>query len=434
MSDKVIIYQMLPRLWGDGRLSSCDESLAAYLKSLGVDYLWLTGIPRHASGEDFVKGNPGSPYAISDWYDINSYLAANPDRRMQEFDSVLERMHAAGLKVLIDFIPNHTARNYKGKLCLYDWCDGDWTDTLKVDWSKPETPEEMLKILRFWAAKGVDGFRCDMVELVPSDALGRVVKALKREFPGLLFVAEVYGKDNYARYIQEAGFDLLYDKSGTYDILRGINGGSRQAWELSCNWQSLGTMQGNMLNFLENHDEQRIASAQFAGSADKTWAATAFQLLFNDASYMLYFGQEVGEDAAEGAEGRTSIFNWSKPRMISDLYAELHGTAPLPAAEKALLSRYRELLVLSRKEVFRSGANWDLCYCNGLTRGFDSGRHFVFARYNVDEAWLVFCNFSSSRACVGVALPEEFRNAAKITAEECLVDVPPLGYSICKCK
>ena len=215
MVGKSTIYQVLTRLWGDGKFSSWDLASFDYAKSLGTKYIWYTGIPRHASGEPFVKGHPGSPYAISDWYDVNPYLALQPSDRMREFEDLVARTHAAGLKCIIDYIPNHVACNYKGKLGLYDFCDGNWTDTLKVNWTDPATPREMASILRFWASKGVDGFRCDMVELVPAEALGSVIESVRRDFPGLLFVAEVYQHENYCRYLDVAGFDLLYDKSGT---------------------------------------------------------------------------------------------------------------------------------------------------------------------------------------------------------------------------
>ena len=434
MNGKCTIYQLLPRLWGDGKFSSCDEALMLYLNSLGVDYLWLTGIPRHSSGAPFVKGDPGSPYAVCDWYDVNPYMADDQVKRMEEFDALIGRIHAAGLKCIIDFIPNHVGCDYKGDLVVHDYCDGDWTDTLKVDWSASRTEEEYLKVLRFWASRGVDGFRCDMVELVPSDALGRVVKAVKREFPGLLFVAEVYGRENYRRYLDEAGMDLLYDKSGSYDILRGILAGERSARELSGNWQWLGDIQPNMLNFLENHDEQRVASPWFTGNANAVWGALAFDMLFNEASFMLYAGQEVGEDASEGHEGRTSIFSWCKPKGLNDLYLYVRAGEELPAARRELLSRYRELLTLARRPVFLSGHNWDLCYCCGAASGFNPDRHFVFMRYDDDSAWLVFCNLSAERASVLIPLPGELISAAGLSLSEVPVEAPAHGYAMVRCR
>lgn len=406
---KKIIYQILPRLWGKGVMNSCDEATLAYLRSLGVDYVWYTGIPRHASGENFVKGDPGCPYAVSDWFDVNPYLADNQDERMAEFSSLVGRTHDAGLGVLMDYIPNHVARDYEGDIVHFDYCDGDWTDTYKNNWDDPRTFEAMRRILLHWASMGVDGFRCDMVELVDPGKLGRLIEAVKSEYPELVFVAEVYGKDNYRRYL-DAGFDILYDKCGQYDALDAICRYGQSAESLSWNWQSLGDMQPRMLNFLENHDELRLASKQFLGSPARAYAALAFSMLFNDAWFMLYAGQETGEDASESSDGRTSIFNWCHPRMLGDLCAFLHGEKELDAQEAAVLARYRQLLDLAKLPVFRSGKTWDLCYCNHASSGFDVKRHFAFLRYDDASRWLVVCNFSGSPADVTVAFPEDLKS------------------------
>ena len=430
MDGKSMIYQVLTRLWGDGKFASWDTASFDYVKSLGANYIWYTGIPRHASGEPFVKGDPGSPYAIADWYDVNPYLAARPSFRMREFEDMVARTHAAGLKCIIDFIPNHVACNYKGNLALHDFCDGDWTDTLKVNWSDPATPLEMARILRFWASKGVDGFRCDMVELVPAETLGSVIASVRSEFPGLLFVAEVYRQDNYSRYLDVAGFDLLYDKSGTYDILRGILAGQRSARELSWNWQWLGNRQSRMLNFLENHDEQRFASPWFAGNADAVWAALAFDLLFNDASFMLYAGQEVGEDASEGHEGRTSIFEWCHPAGLNAIHGYLADGSGLSRYRRHILHRYRELLALSARPAFASGFNWDLCYCQDAP--FDPDRHFAFVRWHSGQAYAVFCNFSNSEITLKLKLPTELLVISGINTKEAAVTAAPYDFSVIK--
>lgn len=404
---KHIIYQVLPRLWGDGKLSFWDSSSLRYVRSLGADMIWFTGIPRHATGKDFVKGDPGCPYSISDWMDVNPYLADDPSRRVEEFRELVSRSHSAGLKVLTDFIPNHVARDYEGPICHYDWCDGDWTDTLKNDWSRPETFAAMVDALRFWASLGVDGFRCDMVELVPADALGALIREVKKEYPPLLFVAEVYGKENYRRYASEVGFDLLYDKSGLYDKLRAVCCCGASAQELTWNWQWLGDLQPRMLNFLENHDEQRLASPEFIGDPSRGIAPLAFSLLFNTASFMLYFGQELGENAAEGASGRTSIFDIKVPASVARLTSDRCGEGSLLPEETRLLLRYRELLALACKRVFSEGNVWDLCYCNYDVPGFNADRHFAFARYDSSEAYVVFCNFSSEAASVELRIPPE---------------------------
>ncbi len=433
---KRIIYQTLPRLWGKGKFSDWDDASLDYLRSLGVDYVWYTGVPRHATGKDFVKGDPGSPYAITDWRDVNLYLADDPARRLEEFDALLARTHAAGMRVLIDYIPNHVAPDYEGRICRYDWCDGDWTDTRKNDWSSPDTRAEMLEILRFWAARGVDGFRCDMVELVPPDALRDLITAVKADYPSLLFVAEVYQKDNYRRYLDDVGFDLLYDKSGLYDTLRAICCHGASTRGITWNWQWLGDLQPRVLNFLENHDEQRLAAPEFLGAAAKGYAALACSLLFNTAPFMLYFGQEVGEDGIEGADGRTSIFNWSDPPELRELYRSLHGESELAPDEAAVLARYRELLAFAKRPAFAEGGTWDLMYCNENAPGFRPHRHFAFVRYAADEAWLVVCNFSDEPAAVRISLPPELRGACPIlpdyTTAYASATVAPWDASIIK--
>ncbi len=429
---KMIIYQALARLWGDSRLSSWDVPTLKYIRSLGADCLWLTGIPRHASGKPFVKGNPGCPYSISDWKDVNPYLADNPERRMEEFSALVERVHGEGLKLIVDYVPNHVARDYEGKIVHFDYCDADWTDTLKNDWSSPSTRREMLEVLRFWIGLGVDGFRCDMVELVPPDALGELISAVRRESPQTVFVAEVYGRQNYRKYIDEVGFDLLYDKSGLYDSLRAICAGTQSARAITWNWQSLGGLQGRMLNFLENHDEQRLASPFFLGDARRGYAALAVSLLFNDASFMLYFGQEAGENAGESDNGRTSIFDITHPATIGRLYQAVHGTGALLPSEAAVLARYRELLALASRPVFRCGANWDLCYCNCDSAGFDADRHFAFVRYDEGEAWLVFCNFSDvPLKGLRLVIPPELASVCGCASYATVGEAGPFDAAVC---
>lgn len=419
---KHIVYQVLPRLWGNGRFSAWNAASFRYLSSLGVDCIWFTGVPRHASGKPFVKGNPGCPYSISDWKDVNPYLADDPDNRMDEFEALVERCHKAGFKVLVDYIPNHVACDYEGDIRHFDYCDGDWTDTLKNDWSDPRTFEAMLDILSFWVSKGVDGFRCDMVELVPADALRGLIAALKSENPDLLFVAEVYGKENYPLYSETVGFDLLYDKSGMYDSLRAICCDGHTARSLTWNWQWLGPLQPRMINFLENHDEQRAASPEFLGSASRGYAALAASLLFNTASFLLYFGQEVGENAAEGCQGRTSIFNWCRPASIGRLVDSIESGKRLPKAEAEVLRRYRELLGYAGIDAFSRGNVWDLCYCNYGSRGFDADRHFAFLRYDEGSAWLVVCNFSDIPAEMDIVIPAEVQPACACTGRAVCVD------------
>ena len=422
MNNRLFIYQVLPRFWGNGKFSDWKSAAFNHVKSLGVNCIWYTGIVRHASGQYFVKGDPGSPYAISDYYDINPYLADNQDERQAEFDGLLKRTHNAGLKALIDFVPNHTACNYNdshGGIPHYDHCDYDWTDTLKIDYSQDETWTAMYGILHFWASRGVDGFRCDMVELVPVEFFSWVIGRLKEEFPSLVFVAEVYEKSNYRKYL-DAGFDLLYDKSGIYDSLRAILCDGASAEMITRNWQALGSMQSGMLNFLENHDEQRLASPAFLGSPEKAYAALAVSALFNDASFMLYAGQEVGENASASDNGRTSIFNWTKVDVMGR------------TRNNPVLKRYREILSYLSLPAFRNGFNWDLCYCNDASSGFDRHRHFAFLRYDDRSCWLVVCNLSNRQASMRIHIPGDAKKQCHPAKDDIDVEIGAFDATIVK--
>ena len=431
---KTLIYQMLPRLWGEGRMSSVDDATLDYLHGLGISHMWCTGIIRHSTGKPFVKGDAGSPYAISDYYDVNPYLADVPSRRISEFRSLVSRVHSHGLKLIIDFVPNHVGCDYSDKhggIPLCGWHDYDWTDTVKIDYSAPGTWEAMYGIVRFWASKGVDGFRCDMVELVPPEFMQWLIARIKEEFPEVIFIAEVYRKESYRKYIDEVRFDFLYDKSGLYDVLRDIMAGHGSARAITWNWQFLQDLQPHMLNFLENHDEQRLASRWFAGRPD-CFAALCASLMLNTAPFMLYFGQETGVDASEGHEGRTSIFNFARPESLQRLYSHVHGQASLTAEEAAVLAGYRSALQLAASPCVSEGLTFDLCYCQPADDGFDPDRHFAFLRHSDNVTMLLCCNFSDSEARLRIRIPEHAVDYLHLGTNPCPdglpITVPPRGY------
>ena len=490
---KTIIYQQLPRLWNNGKFSGIDAGSLQYWKGLGVDYLWYTGIIRHATAKadegctpshpQIVKGDAGSPYAIYDYYDVNPYLADDPGARMEEFEKLVERTHQAGMKVIIDFIPNHVSRDnvnfgkedntsvhwapendffyYPGQqLQLPEPYNGsgyyeypakasgnsfspapaltDWYETVKLNYCDFHTGtwDKMLHIVRFWASKGVDGFRCDMVELVPPQFMQWLIAKVKEEYPQTLFVAEVYEKEKYRLYVEEVGFDLLYDKSGLYDTLRAVTCSGTSAKEISWNWQFLGNLQPHMLNFLENHDEQRIASDFFCGNAKGGYAAMAVSLLLNTAPFMLYFGQEIGERGMDnepfsGINGRTSIFDWWTVASLQRLRKWIESPqAGLTTGERAVLERYQALLKLAKSPVFSNGATFDLCYYQEDGH-FDASRHFAFLRSDGGHTVLVVSNFGE-QADISVRIPAEALDYLKIKAIRTVytVTVPERDYCL----
>ena len=469
---KQLIYQLLPRLWGNGHFSGIDQASLDYMKNtLGMDWVWCTGVIRHATrlGEEpqkVVKGDAGSPYAITDYYDVNPYLADDPAARMQEFQALVDRIHDAGLKVIIDYVPNHVAREnvnfgtdddktvhwapendfyyYPGEaLRLPVDAHGyeefparasgnvftsaptvnDWYETVKLNYGETHTKtwDKMLDIVLFWAAKGVDGFRCDMVELVPPSFMTWLIASVKKKYPEVKFIAEVYEKEKYRLYAEHVGFDWLYDKSGLYDTLRAVSCNNASARGITGCWQSLGELQPRMLNFLENHDEQRLASDFFCGKPEAGYAALAVSLLLNDAPFMLYFGQECGErgmqaEGFSGRDGRTSIFDCCK-------------VPALEKPDKHVLARYSDILFWSKNPEFASGRTFDLCYCQGPS--FNPDRHYAFMRAEGDNGYLVVSNFGRTQE-ITLTIPPEALEYLGIKAgkTEYTVEVKENDYAL----
>lgn len=515
---KMIVYQMLPRLWGNqvkepvrngtlarngcGKFSAIDSPTLTWLKdNLHVTHIWYTGIIRHATTESFpglkasgqavVKGKAGSPYAVTDYFDVNPYLADNPDDRMAEFESLLNRTHASDLKAVIDFIPNHVSRDY-GKVGMsrkaisgdlgseddpsYHWKPAndfyyypgepltlpnggryyenpakasgncfspspvvnDWYETIRLNYCDFHTPtwDRMLEIVRYWCRKGVDGFRCDMVEMVPWQFMKWLIAAIKTEFPDVIFIAEVYQKDLYRLYIEEVGFDYLYDKSGLYDSLRAIAEHHGTARSITWNWQFLSDLQPRMLNFIENHDEVRFASDFFGGDPSKAASLLCAGALLNDSPYMIYFGQEIGERGMEaegfsGLDGRTTIFDWWSVGSLGRLFGHIHGNSEITENEKTTLSMYREILSLAASHFGEK--TFDLCYFNSRNDGFDPDKHFAFLRGGSGKATLFVCNYSEEDATVTVCVPTEaldFMGYKKTETLTLSVPVKGSGYSV----
>ena len=497
--DKIVIYQILTRLFanhtgvnvpngtlaqnGCAKFSHFTPRVLAEIKKLGTTHVWYTGVIEHATQTDYtrygigndhagiVKGKAGSPYAVRDYYDVDPDLADKPEKRMQEFEKLVARTHQAGLKMIIDFVPNHVARQYHsdvkpetdfGRNDRTDWhfspqnnfyyyphtpfapqfdvqgyCEcpakatgndcfspapsrNDWYETAKLNYGVdytgdhaghfdplPDTWIKMRDILLFWAAKQVDGFRCDMAEMVPVEFWQWVIGEVKRQFPQVVFVAEVYNPAQYRSYIHTGGFDYLYDKVGLYDTLRSVTCHGASAHQITQAWQQVSDIQGNMLNFLENHDEQRIASDFFAGNADKGRPAMLVAACMNTNPVMIYFGQEVGErgmdaEGFSGRDGRTTIFDYWSVDAVNRLYDKSLNEKRLTDDERALLQFYRTLLTLCHTEsALCDGRFFDLMYANGHLQ-----RQYAFVRAHGNEVLLCLANFSDEQACVSVFVPQ----------------------------
>ena len=299
----------------------------------------------------------------------------------------------------------------------------DWYETVKLNygidpWNGsthfspiPPTWEKMLDILMFWAAKGVDGFRCDMAHMVPVAFWHWAIAQVKSRYPAMVFIAEIYDVSLYRSYIFDGGFDYLYDKVTLYDTLRGILCNGWPASDLSRCWQTVEGIGDHMLNFLENHDEQRIASRQFCGDPWIALPALVVSATMSRCPFMLYAGQELGEPADDaegysGKDGRTTIFDyWSVPTL-----RRWHQGKPT-TDERRLRTLYRKLLQLCNSEKTLSrGEFFDLMYVNQDT--LDTRMQYAYLRHCDGEMALIVANFSNQAVSTAIRIPQHALDCA----------------------
>ena len=509
--EKLIIYQLFPRIFtndcatcvpwgslernGSGKFNDITPTVLESLAELGVNCLWLTGVIEMATKTDFsshgipadnpnvVKGEAGSPYAIKDYYDVSPALAVDIDNRMGEFEAAVERIHEAGMKVIVDFVPNHTARRYHsdsapcgikdfgadddinmffardnnyyyipsqqfspdfsldaegsepyvefpakatGNDCFTAFCHrNDWYETVKLNYGHdyhdgsdhfdpvPDTWLKMLHILRFWASKGVDGFRCDMVFMVPLAFWHWAIPQVKEHYPDVMFIGEIYDVGLYRPFLDYGCFDYLYDKVNLYDTLVGIETGNVSAARLTSCWQTVDGIGDSMLNFLENHDEVRFASKAYAGDPMRVIPSLVVSAMISTGPFMIYYGQELGETAADnegfaGDNSRTTIFDYWSLATLRRWHAEgkCDGSLLTPQ-EKWLRGFYAKVLKLCNSSAaIREGGFFDVMYVNLRNPGFNPHRQFAFLRYHEDETLLIVANFDARETVVDINIPE----------------------------
>lgn len=527
---KMIVYQLMTRLFGNkaavnktygtiqengvGKFNDIDMTALKGIRELGVTHVWYTGVLEHAvltdytqhgiplDDADVVKGRAGSPYAIKDYYDVNPDLAINVKERVQEFEQLIDRTHQAGLKVVIDFVPNHVARAYKseakpagtkdlgesdnktvafapnnnfyylpgqsfkvpaGYHALgnnpFPTKDGkfeetpakvtgndqftsspgvnEWFETVKLNYGidiqngrktyfdpVPDTWNKMRDILVFWANKDIDGFRCDMAEMVPVEFWSWAIPQVKEVNPGIVFIAEIYNPDQYGNYIQTGKFDYLYDKVLLYDTLRLLLKGERKSTDIHTIQQRLKGINQHMLHFLENHDEQRVASKFFAGDPWKAAPAMVISATLDRGPVMIYFGQEVGEpgkgtEGFQGEDGRTTIFDyWGVPEHQKWMNNGKFDGALLSPEQKQLRQFYTDLLNLAAKNpALNVGEYIDLTAYNIATGNFNDKVH-AFLRYNDTERLLILTSFNDKERTAKVQIPEDVARAIGLDTNE----------------
>lgn len=514
-SGKIAVYQVMTRLFGNknttnktygardengvGKFNDIDARALKAIKELGITHVWYTGVIEHAlltdysaqgiptDDPDVVKGIAGSPYAIKDYYDVNPDLAVNVNNRMAEFEQLVKRTHEQGLKVIIDFVPNHVARSYrsdkrpsgvadlgekdidtlafstsnnfyylpgtsfqspKRPASPLPGLDGkfeetpakvtgnnvfaptpsvnDWYETVKLNYGVdyqnngsthfdpiPDTWLKMRDILRFWASKNVDGFRCDMAEMVPVQFWRWAIPQVKADHPEVIFIAEIYNPNEYRNYLQQGGFNYLYDKVQLYDTLRLLMGGQRNTREIADIRASQHGISDNLLHFMENHDEQRIASRFFAGDPWKGVPAMVVSATLDKGAVMIYFGQEVGEPAAgnegyQGDDGRTTIYDyWGVPEHQKWMNRGSFTGDSLSAEQKQLRMFYSDLLTLAtHNAAIARGEYADLTAHNQTVGNFGDKVH-AFVRYAGEERLLIVTTFNAQAMTIKVQIPQQ---------------------------
>lgn len=290
-------------------------------------------------------------------------------------------------------------------------------------WQGKSVPDSWVKfrqIAEYWLGKGVDGFRFDMAEMVPVEFWSYLNSSIKHKNPDAFLLAEVYNPAEYRNYIRLGKMDYLYDKVEMYDSLKAIMQGRAGTGEIAKVQAGMSDIEEHMLHFLENHDEQRIASPEFAGSAEKAKPAMVVSALISRSPTMLYFGQEVGEAGALnsgfGSASRTTIFDYAGvPAHQRFMNGGKFDAGQSTADEKSLLAFYRELLSLSASESGFNGEYRELHSANSNTPGYDE-KVFAFARWNAEQKWLVVSNFSSAEAReFNLQLPEKVISQWQLT-------------------
>lgn len=511
--NKIIIYQVLPRLFGNkkannkfkgdlsengsGKFNSFSDKALTEIKKMGFTHIWYTGVLAHASQTDYtkfgipkqypeiIKGKAGSPYAIRDYYDVDPDLAENVENRMLEFEKLVQRTHKNGMDVIIDFVPNHLARDYKSVMKPKDALEFgitddsnhnflpsnnfyyipdkaldlkylnvnkneinyseipakatgndsfthtpskyDWYETVKLNYGIdylnnheshfnpiPDTWHKMKDILMFWADKKVDAFRCDMAEMVPLQFWKWVIPQVKIKYPNILFIAEIYNHNNYRNFLSADAFDYLYDKVGLYDVVRDVACGYRPSSDITFILNKVGDIQQQMLNFVENHDEQRLASDYFLGNPQKGKAAMILTASVGTNPIMIYFGQELGErgmdqEGFSGKDGRTTIFDyWSIDKIERWNNNGKWNEKLLTSDEKELRSFYSNLLQFCNQEkAISKGKIYDLMYANYDNDKFNSTKKYAFLRGYDDVLLLIVVNFNDKDSLTTVNIPED---------------------------
>ena len=298
-SYNAVLYEMNVRqLTPEGTLRAATERLA-FLRELGIDAVWL--MPVYPIGRVNRKGSLGSYYSIRD------YCAVNPEMgTAADLDAFVAEAHRLGMKVLLDWVANHTARDARWIAEKpADWYERDaqgepavpwdWTYTAKLDYANRAVWQGQIDAMRYWLEEhAVDGFRCDMAMLVPIDFWREAVRQLRRTKPDLFMLAEA----EELNLFEGGTFDACY----AWQMHHLLNDVAQQKVRVTALRDYLRADRGRYphsamrLSFTSNHDENSWSDSEFARMGAAREAMAAFAFVAPRGLPLIYTGQEVGYD------------------------------------------------------------------------------------------------------------------------------------------
>ncbi|MCK9408996.1 MAG: alpha-amylase family glycosyl hydrolase [Bacteriovoracaceae bacterium] len=319
-----IIYEVYPRSFSkEGTFAGIEQQLPR-LKELGVSILWI--MPIHPVGAEKRKGSLGSPYSVMDYYGINPEFGT-----LDDFQRLVNKAHELGLKIVIDLVANHTAWDSKMFIEHPEWFTkdssgkfiapvADWSDVVDLNYNNPELRRYMIEMLKYWVRDiGLDGFRCDVSEMVPVDFWDQARTALDSIKPIFMLSEGMYSEHHLK------AFDVTYGWN-SYHTMADIIAGKKSATEMDSILQreSLSFPKGSLrMRFSSNHDENAWDMPDVTKFGTEGAKLAAVLTISFPGVPLLYNGQEAGNDVKLGLFEKFDI-DWNKGAEWSDFYKKLY--------------------------------------------------------------------------------------------------------------
>ncbi len=376
-----VIYEVYLRSFSKEGNFKALEARIPELKKLGVTVVWL--MPIHPVGKINRKGTLGSPYSVRDYYAVNPEFGT-----LDDFQSLVNVIHQQGLKVIIDLVTDHTAwdntmlkehpewytHDFTGKIISPN---PDWTDVAGLNYNQAGLRTYMIEMMKYWIRDiGIDGFRCDVAELVPTDFWESARKELD-EIKPVMMLSEGSIPEHHIR-----AFDITYSWN-VYDVLQNVIKGLIPAtiFDEILKTESHQYPQNSLrMRFNTNHDKNAWdapAVEKFTPQGAKATAVLAFTY---PGVPLIYNGEEVGNEKKLSLFEKVNI-DWSKGEDFRALYKSL-----------GLLRREHPAL--------RQGAYT-------FIQNSDNERVFSFIRMKEKDTVLVAINFSLVEVKTDLMLPTD---------------------------